>query len=56
MTVHGMDTDDPNSPMTTTDDAVLTGAEETGVEVDMATLWVTSTPDRPEDGEEGTSS
>ena len=48
-----MDVDDPQSPITASDDAILTGAGELGVEAEMATLRVDSTPERPEDdGEE----
>ena len=46
-----MDVDDLQSPITASDDAVLSGTREAGVEEEMATLWVTSTPQRPEDDE-----
>ena len=48
-----MDVDDPQSPIMASDDAILTGARESVVEAEMATLWVDSTPEGPEDdGEE----
>ena len=46
-----MDVDDPQSPITARDDAVLSGTGEAGVEEEMATLQVTSTPERREDDE-----
>ena len=46
-----MDVDNPQSPITASDDAVLTSTGESGVEVEMATLQVDSTPERPEDDE-----
>ena len=46
-----MDVDDPNSPITASDEAVLSSAGEAGVEAEMAMLQVDSTPERREDGE-----
>ena len=46
-----MEVDDPQSPIMASDDAVLSGSREAGVEVEMATLHVTSTPEGPEDDE-----
>ena len=46
-----MDVDNPQSPITASDDAVLTSTGEVGAEVEMATLRVASTPERPEDDE-----
>ena len=46
-----MDVDDPQSPITASDDAVLSGTREAGIEEEMATLQVTSTPERCEDDE-----
>ena len=51
-----MEVDDPSSPITASDDAVLSGTGEMGVEADMAMLRVNSTPERCEDGEGGASS
>ena len=45
-----MDVDNPQSPITASDDAVLSGTGEAGVE-EMATLRVASTPERREDDE-----
>ena len=45
-----MDVDDPQSPITASDDAVLTSTGEVAVEVELATLRVTSTPERRRDG------
>ena len=51
-----MEVEDPQSPITASDDAVLTGTGKTRVEAGMATHWVHSTPERPEDnGEEASS-
>ena len=47
-----MDMDNPQSPITASDDAVLSGTREAGVEAEMATLRVTSTPERCGDDEE----
>ena len=46
-----MDVDDPQSPITARDDAVLSGTGEAGVEEEMATIRVASTPERCEDDE-----
>ena len=51
-----MDVDDPQSPITASDDAILTSTGESGVKVEMATLRVDSTPERPEDDREEASS
>ena len=50
-----MDVDDPQSPITASDDAILTGNGKSGVKAEMATLQVDSTPERPEDDGEGAS-
>ena len=51
-----MDVDDPQNPITASDDTVLTGTGESGAEVEMATLQIDSTSERPEDdGEEASS-
>ena len=44
-----MNVDDPQSPIMDSDDAVLSGTGEAGVEAEMATLRVNSTPERWED-------
>ena len=46
-----MDVDNPQSPITASDDAFLTSTGELGVEAEMATLRVNSTPEKPEDDE-----
>ena len=46
-----MDVDGPQSPIMASDDAVLTSTRESEVEAEMATLWVDSTPEKPEDDE-----
>ena len=46
-----MDVDDPNSPITASDDAFLSGNGEAGVEEEMAMLRVDSTPERCGDSE-----
>ena len=46
-----MDVDNPQSPIMASDDAVLSSTGESGVEMEMATLCVTSNPERPEDDE-----
>ena len=46
-----MDVDNLQSPITASDDVILSGTGEVGVEVEMATLWVTSIPERHGDSE-----
>ena len=50
-----MEVEGSQSPITASDDAVFTGTGEMGVEAGMPTLWVHSTPERPEDDGEGAS-
>ena len=50
-----MDVDDPQSPIMASDDTVLSGAGESGVEAEMSTLRVDSTPERPVNDEGETS-
>ena len=50
-TEQAMDVDNLKSPITASDDAILSSTGEAGVEVEMATLWVTSTSERHGDGE-----
>ena len=52
-----MDMDQPpDSPVSPKQDDLLSGANEVGVEVEMATLGVCSTPDRKDDGKRDASS
>ena len=44
-----METNPPDSPVSPNEDDLLTGATTTGVEMELASLWVTSLPE----GEEG---
>ena len=46
-----MDVDDPQSPITASDDAILSSTRDMGVKGEMATLRVTSIPERCRDNE-----
>ena len=51
VTEQPMEVEGTQSHITASDDAILTGTGESGVEVEMATLCVDSSPERPEEDE-----
>ena len=46
-----METEPPTSPMSPNEDDLLSGAATAGVEVELASLWVTSSPEWQGDNE-----
>ena len=50
-----METNPPASPVSPNEDDLLTGATAAGVEVELASLWVTSSPEGQGDDKEASS-